>query len=91
MRKINYKVADHKFAVYGEELCQTISKIEGFRPFETEDTQEDFKVVIENNLPDSFSVQYSFEYEDVLGEFGTTENRTFKRTGCIGRSERRIR
>ena len=79
MRKINYKVADHKFTVYGEELCHTISKIEGFRPFETEDTQEDFKVVYENNLPDSFSVQYSFEYEDVLGEFGATENGFFLR------------
>ena len=47
MRRINYRVADHKFAVYGEELCHTISKIEGVRPFEIEDTQEDFKVVLE--------------------------------------------
>ncbi len=79
MRRINYRIADHKFAVYGEELCRIISKIEGFSPFETEDTQEDFKVIIENNLPDSFFVQYSFEYEDILGEFGATENGFFLR------------
>ena len=68
-----YCVADHKFSIEGQELCGKINKIEGFRPFEISATETDFKFVLSNDLPDNFSLQYSFEYEDILGEFGTTE------------------
>ena len=84
MRKINYKVADHKFAIYGEELCSMIQQISGFRPFEDEDSQEDFKVTLDDNLPDSYKVQYSFDYEEILGEFGATENGFFLRQTPAG-------
>ena len=84
MRKINYKVADHKFAIYGEELCSMIQQISGFRPFEDNDSQEDFKVTLDDNLPDSFNVQYSFDYEEILGEFGATENGFFLRQTPAG-------
>lgn len=69
-----YCVADHKFSIEGEELCSRTDRIEGFRNFETSATATDFKFVLGNILPDSCSVQYSFEYEDVLGEFGSTKN-----------------
>lgn len=79
MTKINYRVADHKFAVYGEELCSLIARIHGFSTFESDETQEDFKVVLDNVLPLNFTVQYSFDYENILGEFGATENGFFLR------------
>ena len=84
MRKINYKVADHKFAIYGEELSSLTEQISGFRPFLNEDSQEDFKFILSDNLPDSYSVQYSFDYEDILGEFGATENGFFLRQTPAG-------
>lgn len=74
MEKIIYKVADHTFAMNGDTLCLAISKIEGFRPFEAPGCKEDFNFLISNSLPDKFSLQYSFDYEDVHGEFGCTED-----------------
>ena len=70
--KINYIVADHKFAVCGEELCSRISEIRGLRPFETNDAEEDFRIVYSDDIPLNFNVQYSFEYEDIVSGFGTT-------------------
>lgn len=75
--KIIYMVADHKFAVYGEELCSRISLIEGFRPFEVEDAEEDFKIVFSDNIPDTSKVQYSFEYDDIISGFGATSDGFF--------------
>ena len=72
MEKRTYRVADHIFSVCGDLLCREISRIEGFTPFEEHSDEESFRFLYSNSLPDSFSPQYSFEYEDVHGEFGTT-------------------
>ena len=69
-----YCVADHKFAIQGEKLCSNIQRIEGFHPFEIPQCPADFTFELGDSLPDNFSMQYSFEYEDILGEFGATEN-----------------
>ena len=84
MNKRIYRVADHHFAMIGETLCSEISKIEGFRPFEAPGYQEDFNFQMCDSLPDKFSLQYSFDYEDVLGEFGATENGFFLRQTPAG-------
>ena len=68
-----YSIAEHIFSVEGEELCIRTDKIEGFRTFETSATATNFKFVLGEALPDNFTLQYSFEYEDILGEFGSTE------------------
>ncbi len=67
-----YNVADHKFSIVGEELCAAVARIEGFRPFEIHECQSDFSFAKGDSLPDKFSLQYSFTYEDILGEFGAT-------------------
>ena len=84
MEKITYKVAEHTFAMNGDTLCRAISKIEGFRPFEAQGCREDFNFQMCDSLPDKFSLQYSFDYEDVLGEFGATENGFFLRQTPAG-------
>ena len=84
MEKKIYRVADHVFAIKGDTLCSEISKIEGFIPFEISDSQEDFTYQMGDILPDKFSIQYSFDYEDVLGEFGATENGFFLRQTPAG-------
>ena len=72
MEKRSYRVADHIFAVCGDLLCREVSRIEGFRPFEENSAPESFSFLYGNTLPDSFTPQYSFDYEDVHGEFGCT-------------------
>lgn len=72
MVKRTYRVADHIFAVYGDLLSNEVSGIDGFRPFEEPDATEDFCFRLGDTLPDSFTPQYSFDYEDVHGEFGCT-------------------
>ena len=84
MEKKIYRVADHVFAIKGDTLCSEISKMEGFRPFEISDCQEDFIYQWGDILPDKFSLQYSFDYEDVLGEFGATGNGFFLRQTPAG-------
>ena len=74
MEKKTYKVADHIFAIEGNTLCREISRMEGFRPFEVHECQEGFNFKLGDTLPDSFSLQYSFEYEEITGEFGAVEN-----------------
>ena len=66
-----YNIADHIISVSGEELCSRIQRIDGFGPFEISQCPADFSFELGDSLPDSFSVQYCFEYEDILGEFGT--------------------
>lgn len=70
MEKIIYSVADHTFAVCGDLLCKAVSSIDGFRPFVEHCATEQFSFKLGDSLPDSFSAQYSFDYEDVHGEFG---------------------
>lgn len=74
MKTKRYIVAGHRFAVCSEQLCNAISAIEGFKPFETGDSEVDFSFAASDSLPEQFNVQYSFTYEDILGEFGSTEN-----------------
>ena len=84
MEKKIYRVADNVFAIKGDTLCNEISKMEGFRPFEISECVEDFNFRLGDTLPDKFSLQYSFDYEDVLGEFGATENGFFLRQTPAG-------
>ncbi len=72
-----YKVADHIFEVSSDALCCVISKINGFKPFECGDGSAEFSFTMGEELPEEFNVQYSFTYEDILGEFGSTENGFF--------------
>ena len=75
-----YRVADHHFAICGADLCQMIAKIPGFIPFESsDDVEDDFSFISNDLLPVDFKVQYSFDYENILGEFGTTEDGFFLR------------
>ena len=84
MDKKIYRVADHVFAFVGNTLCREISKMDGFRPFEIMECQEDFNFQLSDSLPDKFSLQYSFDYEDILGEFGATSNGFFLRQTPAG-------
>lgn len=77
MKTRKYIVADHCFEVRSEQLCQAISYIAGFMPFEIYNGVPEFSFEMGEELPAQFNVQYSFTYEDILGEFGTTEDGFF--------------
>ena len=77
METKKYIIADHCFEVCSEILCSTISRISGFQPFEVTDGTPAFSFQIGEELPSEYNVQYSFTYEDIFGEFGTTENGFF--------------
>ena len=77
METKKYIIADHCFEVCSETLCSAISRISGFQPFEVTDGTPAFSFQIGEELPSEYNVQYSFIYEDILGEFGTTENGFF--------------
>lgn len=69
--KLKYSIAEHVFAVYGKELCNEILKIDGFAPFVAgDDDVEAFAFHYSGDIPADYSVQYTFEYEDVVGGFG---------------------
>lgn len=71
--KKSYSVANHNFAISGELLCSAMENIAGFRHFETDCFPTDFSFTCSENLPCGYKVQYSFEYEDIQGEFGCTD------------------
>lgn len=77
METKKYIIAGHCFEVCSETLCSAISRISGFQPFEVTDGTPAFSFQIGEELPSEYNVQYSFTYEDILGEFGTTENGFF--------------
>ena len=77
MKTRKYIVADHCFEVRSEQLCQAISYIAGFMPFEATSGTPEFSFEMGEELPAQFNVQYSFTYEDILGEFGATEDGFF--------------
>ena len=79
METKKYRVADHCFEVCSESLCRAVSAIQGFKPFEDTSGTPEFSFKMGEELPSEFNVQYSFTYEDILGEFGTTENGFFLR------------
>ena len=77
METKKYIIADHCFEVCSETLCTAISRISGFQPFEVTDGTPAFSFQIGEELPSEYNVQYSFTYEDILGEFGSTEDGFF--------------
>ena len=71
-----YKVAGHRFRVSGEKICQAVSQIKGFLPFECKEEKEDilFEFVdAASEPPQMEQVQYTFSYEDVSAVFGRWE------------------
>lgn len=72
-----YVVAGHCFGVLGKALCEAVSGIEGFKPFLLPDDGKEmlftFEESVKQKVPSMLSVQYTFEYEDVTGTFGTTD------------------
>ena len=72
-----YIVAQHCFEVCSEVLCNAVSKIHGFKPFEVTSGTPEFSFAMGEKLPAEYNVQYSFTYEDILGEFGSTEDGFF--------------
>ncbi|MBO5920617.1 MAG: hypothetical protein J6Q34_09055 [Bacteroidales bacterium] len=72
-----YIVAQHCFEVCSEVLCNAVSKIQGFKPFEVTSGTPEFSFAMGEELPAEYNVQYSFTYEDILGEYGSTENGFF--------------
>lgn len=54
-------------------LCEAISEIQGFKPFQVACGIPEFSFEKGEVLPSEFNVQYAFTYEDILCEFGTTE------------------
>ncbi len=77
METKKYRVADHCFEVCSESLCRGVSSIQGFKPFEVTSGTPEFSFAIGEELPAEYNVQYSFTYEDILGEFGSTEEGFF--------------
>ena len=71
--KTYYQIAGHRLAFAGA-LCETIGLLPGFRPFRVEEGEADFEFVEGNETPSFRKIQYTLEYEDVEGSFGTTEN-----------------
>lgn len=72
-----YRIAGHVFGVSGGTLADAVSRIEGFRPFEAEESETvsfAFQEGRESEVPQSVAVQYRFEYEDVTGIFSRTED-----------------
>lgn len=77
METKKYIIADHCFEVCSETLCSAISRISGFQPFEVTDGTPAFSFQIGEELLAEYNVQYSFIYEDIFGEFGSTEDGFF--------------
>ena len=67
-----YEVAGHRFGVSGEKLCQAVSCIGGFEPFQTDAEELLFTFVEGSDVPLMEKLQYEFSYEDVVGRFGRT-------------------
>ena len=66
-----FNVAGIVFSVCGNQLCNEILKIGGFTPFLAGDEEHsEFSFSFSSSVPGEFDIQYSFEYEDVVGEFG---------------------
>ena len=70
-----YKIGGHPFEVLGKNLCDVVSRIEGFRPFEVREGVSHFLFIesVPEEVPEMVKVQYTLEYENVKGVFGRTE------------------
>lgn len=69
-----YQVAGHRFLVSGDKLCKAVEGIAGFRPFEARKGETLFSFVEDTVVPVMENAQYTFEYEDVKGFFGRTDD-----------------
>lgn len=71
MKNRKYQIAGHLFEVSGERLCAAVACIGGFKPFEVSRGEGEFlfREGAFEEIPSGISVQYTFEYEDVIGSF----------------------
>ena len=69
-----YQIARHLFEVSGEKLCEAVSSISGFQPFEVKDGESMFRFQEgkDMDIPEWVKVEYTLEYEGVKGTFGRT-------------------
>lgn len=74
MMNRKYKIGGHMFEIMGKNLCEAVSCIEGFRPFEVMEGVSDFQMMesVPEEVPEIIKVQYTLEYENVKGVFGRT-------------------
>ena len=68
--RYTYQVAGNRFDIFGERLYKAVEQINGFKPFETTDSNTSFSFVESRNIPEMKCVEYRFTYEDVNGFFG---------------------
>ena len=69
-----YQIAGHVVCCTGEQLCQAVVRIEGFRPFvwEGEAPEVAFTFAEGLEVPEMLEELYPFTYEDVASSFGRT-------------------
>ena len=69
-----YQIAGHVVCCTGEQLCQAVGRIEGFRPFvlEGEALEVAFTFAEGLEVPEMQEELYPFTYEDVASSFGRT-------------------
>ena len=70
-----YRIAGHVFQVSGEKVCEAVARIEGFKPFEIQESEASFcfQEGSSEQVPTIQKVQYTFTYEDVDGTFCRTD------------------
>ena len=75
MKNRKYEIAGHLFEVSGEKLVAAMSGIEGFKPFEATEGEPLFHFMegASEDVPAMVKEQYTFDYEDVHGSFGSTK------------------
>lgn len=74
MMNKTYKVAGYNFSICGDAICNAVELISGFKPFETVEQNVLFTFREGTDAPAILNVQYEFTYEDVIGEFGRSDN-----------------
>ncbi len=75
MSIINYKIADHCFAVQGNELVAALSRFGSFEPYVTQSGDVKFAVVqCTNEIPEMVALHYEVEHEGCDIRFGVTAN-----------------
>ena len=69
-----YQIAGHVVCCTGEQLCQAVGRIEGFRPFVWEDETPEVAFTFAEGceVPEMLEELYPFAYEDVASSFGRT-------------------
>ena len=69
-----YQIAGHLFEVCGKKLCEAVTRMDGFRPFEVTEGESAFRFQegMADDIPSMTKVEYTLEYEGVKGAFGRT-------------------